>query len=193
MTIGGCGRWIGLGSSRWRAPVRVDVAAVVVEGRLGQQADDRLDAFAEAVEAFTQGRQVDAVGAALLLVPAGADAELEPAVGDHVDAGRHVGQHRRVAVHEAGDQHPDPQPGRGLGQRGQGDPAFEARPGGVTEDRVEVVEQPARLEEVDVVGLLPRGQHGVVGGVLGSSLEGESHRPNLRSITGFRTRSRRRL
>ena len=56
-------------------------------------------ALVEGVEALGEGRvEVDAVGLRLLLVPARADAELEPAAGDDVEGGGHVGEHRRVAV-----------------------------------------------------------------------------------------------
>ena len=68
---------------------------------------------------------------------------------------------------DAGDEHADPQPPRGLGQRGEGDPALQAGAGRVVgEDRVEVVEGPGRLEELDVVGGLPDREHVGPGGVL---------------------------
>jgi ferredoxin len=40
-----------------------------------------------------------------------------------------------------------------------------------------VVEGPARLEQLDVVGLPPDGEHVVPGGVLRRGLEGEAHGP----------------
>ena len=123
----------------------VQLVVLPVEGRrsLVSRPDDDLERLVEAVEPLLQRGQVDAVGVALLLVPAGADPELEPAVRDDVERGGHVRQHRRVAVGVAGHEHADPQPLRGLGQRRRGDPALEARAGRVREDRIEVVERPA--------------------------------------------------
>ena len=80
-----------------------------------------------------------------------------------------------MAVVDAGDEHADAQPLGGLRQRGQRGPALQARAGGVGEDRIEVVEGPAGLEDVDVVGGLPDRQHVVPGGVLRGCLESESH------------------
>ena len=80
------------------------VLAVEVGGLLAQQAGQHLAGFLEPVEALLDGAQLDAVGARLLLVPAGADPELEASVGDDVERGGHVGQYRRVAVVDAGDQ-----------------------------------------------------------------------------------------
>jgi hypothetical protein len=140
-----------------------------------EQADDHLAGLVEHVEPLLERRQFDAVGVTLLLVPPGADPELEAAVGDDVECGRHVGQHRRVAVHVARHQHADAQTRRGLRQRGQRHPALEARTGGVGEDRIEVVEGPAGLVELDVVRGPPHGEHVCPGRVLGGGLEGEAH------------------
>ena len=85
--------------------------------------------------------------------------ELEAPVGDDVERGGHIGQHRGVAVVDAGDQGAQPQPLGGLRQCGQRRPALQAGPAAVAEDRVEVVERPPGLEDVDVVGRLPDGEH----------------------------------
>jgi hypothetical protein len=78
----------------------------------------------------------------------------------------HVGEHRRVTVGDAGDEHPDAQTPRRLRERGRCDPPFEARTRAIAEDRLEVIERPTRLEHLDVVGGLPHGQHVGEGGVL---------------------------
>ena len=80
IAIGGCGRCTGFGSQR--AFAQLHVLAVEVAVLLREQQDERLDALVEAVEALLQRRERDAVRVALLLVPPGADAELEPTVGD---------------------------------------------------------------------------------------------------------------
>ena len=121
---------------RVRALDRLGLAAgvlqrVVLPGEVrrgvGQQPDDDLERLVEAVEALLQRRQVDAVGRALLLVPTGAEAELEAALRHDVDRGGHVREHRRVAVHVAGDEHSHPHPLGRLGQRGERGPALRGR------------------------------------------------------------------
>jgi hypothetical protein len=152
------------------------VATLERERRLGQQADQHFAGLLESVAALTPGAQFDAVRTGFLLVPSGADAHLEPARGDDVQGGDHVGQHRRVAVVDPGDHGAHAQARRGLGQRCQHHPAFEARAPGVAVDRVEVVEVPTRLEDLDLVGGPPHLEHVGPGGALVGCLERESHR-----------------
>ena len=54
-----------------------------------------------------------------------------------------------------------------------------ARPGRVREDRIEVIEVPRRLEQIDLVGVLPHGHHVVPGRVLWCGLDPEAHRRSL--------------
>jgi len=110
---------------------QLDVAARERGGGLAQQADDGLDTLVEPVEAFPQRRQRDAVGVAFLLVPPGAEAKLQPAAGDDVDGGGHVGQHGRMPVHHTGHLAAEPDPPGGLRHRGQHGPGLEVRPGQV--------------------------------------------------------------
>ena len=146
----------------------LELVVLSVEGRrlLREQAGQHLAGLLEAIEALLHAAEFDAVGAGLLLVPARADAEFEPTVRDDVECAGHLGQHGGMAIVDAGDQHADAQPLRGLRQSRQRCPALEARPGGIGEDRIEVVEGPAGLEYVDVVGGLPGRQHRGPGGVL---------------------------
>src|SRR5437763_3561850 len=160
-----------------------EVAAVEVGGLVGQQPDDHLAGLVEAIEALLQRAQLDPVGVALLFVPAGADAQLQPAVGDDVDRRGHIGQHRRVAVDDPGHQHADPEPLGGLGQRGRHRPAFQTRAGRIREDRIEVIEGPRRLEHLDLVGRLPDGQHVGPLGVLRGCLDGEAHGRSVCPLT----------
>src|SRR5258707_1116773 len=87
----------------------------------------------------------------------------------------YIGEYGGMAVMAAGDECSEPHPLGGLGQGGQRRPTLEARPGGVGENRIEVVERPAGFVDVDVVGCLPDGQHVGPGGVLRGCLESESH------------------
>src|SRR5262249_39104896 len=88
----------------WLASRVSELSVPTVERGRGvrEQSDDRLDPFVEAVEPLPQRWERDAVGVALLLVPAGAEADVEPAAGHDVDRGGHVGQHRRVPVYHPG-------------------------------------------------------------------------------------------
>ena len=58
----------------------------------------------------------EAEGPELDLVPAGAQAEDQPAAADLVDGGGLLGEHRRVVERGRGDQRPELDP---LGDRGQ--------------------------------------------------------------------------
>ena len=63
-------------------------------------------------------------------------------------------------------ERPEPQPPGRLRERGERHPSFQARARRVGEDRIEVIERPARLEYLDAVGFLPHGEHVGPGGVL---------------------------
>src|SRR6266496_4309689 len=140
-----------------------------------QQADDDLARFFEPVAALRRAAQLDAVGAGLFLIPPSADAQLEPAARHYVEGGGHVRQDCGMPVVNASDQRAQPQPAGRLRERGQGHPALQAGARRVGEDRIEVVEGPARLEQLNVVGFLPHREHVAPGGVLRGGFEGESH------------------
>src|SRR5437763_4528904 len=152
------------------------VVAAVEGGRFPtEQVDDDLAALLEPVTAFARRAELDAVGAGLLLVPPGAEADLEPAARNDVERRGHVGEHGRLAVVDARDQYAEPQPSRRLREGGERRPSLEAGARRVSEDRVEVVERPARLEQVDGIGFAPDGEHVGPGRVLRSGLESEAH------------------
>ena len=157
------------------AAVDGEVLALVAESGLGQQADDHVAGLVEPVHALAHRQQVDAVGVGLVLVPPGAEPQLEPTARHDVDRRGHVGQHRRVAVRRARHHDADPDAGRGLGQRRERGPALEARLRPVAVDRLEVVERPGRLEQLDLVGGPPEGEHVLPGRLLGGGLDGEAH------------------
>jgi hypothetical protein len=139
------------------------VGALVGRALLGQQSDDDVAGLVEPVHALLDAEQVDAVRVRLVGVPTGAEAQLEATVGDLVERGSHVREHRRVPVRNPGDEHADAEPAGRLGQRRERDPPLQARPAAIAEDRFEVVEGPAGLEHVDLVGRLPDGEHVVPG------------------------------
>src|SRR5262249_61708333 len=70
---------------------------------VGPHATDDVDALRELLDALADGRERDAVRAIFLLEPAGAQAQVEPALADDVERGRHLREHRwraiRVAQH----------------------------------------------------------------------------------------------
>ena len=152
-----------------------EVGAGVVRAFLGQQGDDHIARLVEAVHALLDAEQVDPVRVRLVGVPPGAEPELQPAVRDLVERCRHVGEDGGVAVGHARHEHADAEPARCLGQRREREPTLEARAGAVAEDRLEVVERPPRLEDVDVVGRLPDGEHVVPGRGLRRRLERKAH------------------
>ena len=69
---------------------------------------DDLDALAQHPDAVLRRRELVAVRLELLLVPAGADAEVEATAADHVEAGADLGGERRLAVAVAADHLPEP-------------------------------------------------------------------------------------
>src|SRR5439155_9368257 len=64
------------------------------------QAD--LKGFLKLLESLLQGWEWDAQAAALLLIPAGADAEPGPALREHVEGGHDLRQQARLPVMDAG-------------------------------------------------------------------------------------------
>ena len=106
---------------------------------LGEQQPDALDRLGHAPQSHRRRLERDAVGLVLPHVPAGAQAQLEPAVAEVVDGGRRVGQHRRMAVAGGVDERADPRPGGERGQRGVARDALEAVAVERRRRRVEVV------------------------------------------------------
>ncbi|HUK64353.1 MAG TPA: hypothetical protein VLV15_13495, partial [Dongiaceae bacterium] len=95
-----------------------------------QQVDDRTGFF-EPVEALPQRRELDAVRGALLLVPPGAETDLQAPARDDVEARGHVGEHGRVTIRVAGHHDAEAQATRDSGERGEHRPALEARAGAI--------------------------------------------------------------
>jgi hypothetical protein len=62
------------------------------------------DRLLELLEALRRRREVEAEAAGFVLVPGRADAEPDAATGEHVQGGDRLGQQRRLAVDDAGDQ-----------------------------------------------------------------------------------------
>ena len=126
MRIGGFA-WVGLGSARRVG--HLVVLAVEAEAALGRpQAGDDRELLLEPVEPLPRARERDAVRRVLLLEPAGADAELDPAAAHLVDV-RHADR-ERAGEPEGRARHHRAEPDRaGLaGDAGQRDPRV-ARPG----------------------------------------------------------------
>ena len=168
------------GLLRLRLAARVaelEELAVEVDDVLGEERPDALHLLLELAEPDGRGRERDAVGVELALVPAGAEAEGDPAVGEVVDGGDRLREHRGVAVagavHEAAAAHV----GRGHRQGGMGGEPLEAlgprfRIGDV--GRVEVVphRDPAEAETLDAA---PEGLDLVGRRVLQTGVDPETH------------------
>jgi hypothetical protein len=84
-----------------------------------------------------------------------ADAEVEPSAGDDVDGRGDLGQHRGRPEAVAGDEQADAQPSGLRGEGREHRPALVDRPGRVTADRHQVVEEPRVLDLGDRVGIAP--------------------------------------
>ena len=134
---------------RWRTESGVSKPVVITgEGGalLGHQERDHLDGFLEPIHAFRRWRQLDAIAAMLILVPAGPDPQGEPAFADVVDGHGLLEQDGRVAERVAGDEDPEADAGRPRRDGREQGPAFETamfrRAVGIDE----VVDQPRVVE-----------------------------------------------
>ena len=98
------------------------VVLALERGRLvREQGLDQLGGLGQPLEPFLHGVERDPVLAVLVLLPAGAEPEHEPAAAQVVDGRRHLREHRRVAVGVAGDERADADArhrGREPGERG---------------------------------------------------------------------------
>ena len=146
------------GLDRARAVERLmDAVVVALEARpfLGEHELGDRQRLLEAVHPLLHRREVDPVADVLLLVPGGADAEDRPATRQHVQRRDLLGEHRRIAVRDAGHERAQADR-RGLaGQRGEDRPALEHRLGGRAHalDLVEVVHHGDELEAGRLGGL----------------------------------------
>ena len=114
-------------------------------GLLPRLADDR-DRRLEPIETLLQGQEGDVELGVLDLVPAGADAEHQPAAGEDVDRGRHLRQQRRVPERHRGDVGTE---GDALGPfraEGERDPGLDAVAPRLAHQADEVVAAPEGLE-----------------------------------------------
>src|SRR5207247_2802901 len=76
--------WDGIGSGLAVGAADLVVLALIRRRRLGPHEPDQLDGLAELRDAHGRGRKGPAVGAILLLVPAGTDAQDDPAAGQRL-------------------------------------------------------------------------------------------------------------
>ena len=115
MTIGGCGRCSGLGSTQ-RVAQGVEAA---FEGHrfLGPQSPDDRQRLVQHGHSCSCTGELDSIASVFGLMPSGAEPEVEPATADVVDRHRHLRQHRRIAVGDTCDHATHPRP---LHHRGHG-------------------------------------------------------------------------
>src|SRR5215210_2493152 len=98
-------RWVGLLHALRLVYGPVYRVELALEDRLvlGPHAVNYLASLPEHPHPHRYLGEAVAVGAPLVLVPAGAEPEEEPPIAHHVDRRGHLGQERRVAVAVAGD------------------------------------------------------------------------------------------
>ena len=113
----------GLGRKRrlYEVVVGAGEARVVFRPQLG----DDGERFPETLRALLGAVEGNAVGVMLELLPAGANAEVEPAAAHVIDGRRHLRQHRGIPVGVAGDEDAEPNPLRLRREGGKQRPRFE--------------------------------------------------------------------
>ena len=139
----------------------VDLVVLALQGRgaRGPQVAEDLHALGQPADPLTGGGEPVAVGQPLVLVPPGADAHLDPALGDDVDRRGDLGQVGRVAVAHAGAHLAQADP---AGHRGEGRHQRPRLVRGLLRrlgHRVEVVVDPDRLPAADLLGALGQARH----------------------------------
>ena len=165
--IGGPGTLHRLGQGR-------AVRHLVVDARQGErgpvrrppQSGDDGQLLLEALEALAHGRERDAVGGVLGLVPTGPEAQLHPAAGHGVDPGHGDGQRTGETEGGRGDQGAQPDRGGVAGDAGQGDPGVAGAGEAVGTPHRQVVVAPEEGVEAQGLGGPGHGQQGLVGGAL---------------------------
>ena len=136
---------------------------------------DHGNRIAEGVQAGDRRAELVAELGVVLLEPARAEPQHQPAPGDVVDRARHVGQQVRIAVRHARDHGADLDPAGRLGECRQRRPALEVRAVGIAVDRKEVVVvvNPVGAQRL---GLDPRRSHALERAVLRAGLVTDADR-----------------
>jgi hypothetical protein len=130
----------------------VVVLAGVGERPVGPGAADDLELLLEQFEAHAEGRELEAIGLVLALVPACADAEIDSSARDVVDGGDRLGEHRWMAERDRRDQHAEAQPGRDGCKSGERRPRLERAALLVPHDREVVIRPEQRADAVLLAG-----------------------------------------
>ena len=106
------------------------VVAAVVDDRAAVLAEHRgedVDGLAHAGQPDARRRELHADGGVLGLVPAGADADVDPAAGDAVERGERLGEHRRRPQRLAEHERAEPDVVQLARERGERDDRLERR------------------------------------------------------------------
>ena len=153
-----------------------EAAVEVARGLLEERADD-LDALFEHVEPAADPLEGDAVGEVLALIPAGAEAGFEAAVGELVDRGQCVGQHGRMAVVHRQHHRADPHVLRVAGERSEAGETFEI--GAALLGHRRLIEVVRDVEPVEAGGVGPAPELAALGerDVLLDQVNAKSHVP----------------
>src|SRR5438132_539940 len=133
----GMGRLHGLGIER--SIRELVVAPLEVAAALGPQGLHHLARLVQTLQPLAHRPERDAVGLVLVLLPARAEPQEEPAARDDVDLRRHLRDHRRVAVGVAQHDGAHADAGHQSGQRAERAPRFEHGPLALLRVRHEVV------------------------------------------------------
>ena len=155
---------LGQGGTVLEVEVVAVEAELLVVGRPPQTGEDG-EGLLQALEALAQGRELEAVGGVLGVVPAGAQAELDPAARHVVDLGHLDGEQAGWAEGGAGDEGAQPDALGLTGDGTQGQPGV-GRPGQTVAAHGEEVVRAEEGVEACGFGRLGHAEEGPVGRTL---------------------------
>src|SRR6185437_4915539 len=164
------------------------IATIIGHSRLGPEPPDQLARLTQPPDTLARRRQWDAVHLMFQLVPARADAEIEPSVRDMIERRADIRQDGGVTVGVAGHHQPNAQPLRPRGIGRQQRPALQTRASRIVAQWCKVIEKPGMFDDRDRIGLQPDAQHIVVGRMLRSRLHAEAQGCHLSDVLPLTTR-----
>ena len=124
---------------------------------VGEQGVDHCKAFVETIKALAHRAEPNPVGPAFFFKPSRAKPNFKPSVRSNVDRGDHVRQNRRMSIGHGRHQERSADARRACKKHRERRPTLETWIGRLSEERIQMIEEPARFKDREFVGHSPRG------------------------------------